>query len=1374
MKSIFQKLFLLLSALILGVLNVQSSWSDVRAINIHLTNYTDNGDSLFADEPINFSWSSAATGDGIFIAKSYVIFSGNGTTQQPWEVPQSDSLRYANLSALAFWDYDLEGGDIVEHEYGNGSHFPADFDGVIQVRIYTWWASGELNGDNNTSTSVHVYPSRQPPPTHLSGTLTFHFPDDSELLVKNRKIQLFATRFPADQVSVEGFCLDSAITDSVGNYYFPICPTPDYAPLFIRVEYEVWDNERLNIVCDGLDGNSDLFYIDSDTIHLDYSKTNENTTNIVENITIPFPQNSDTERADVAVEYALNAIDHFNSLPYLSNSLLSTQISLGKINLIYGDQTTGWTPGNIYVKAYNHDILKDEVSHEVGHQIAYKVGFCSNSSSNDHAWSEAFENGHQNDAWAEGWADFFACVVKGSSTFIGFDERPSIENPYYMVNIESGEEYHGDNPNNCSVYLKNLNSRGDLWEGTIAGILWDLYDNDTEDSNYNDIDDQPWPDRNNDASPLGVKDGHGDHIREPERLFQILNKESISNLQDIYVAWKIRHPENEEALWSVFWEHGLRDNTIYKTPIVHKSFSIYNGGEQDELNIQISWVSPFLRDSLNFNRIYRRTISPIYSDKILVSGENPIFGNHYYDQIPDGTGSTYEYSITVSPDTTQEYESDSSFCFLSFGGGLSNAGKRFSNTSDYIFQLDSINTVDTMFIYPTTNLYFAETGKIVVPNGHVLKFVACDSLDTLDAKSHVQLFDGATLSTPAIEVLPGGKVIGKHAHFENLPIAIHNQGGIVQLDSCEFVNCAHPIVDTLQTDTLTLTNTKFINDSNGVAVYGTHTTATRPVTIRNCSFHKIANIAISLDSIAGLSDISQCTMDSTTYAVEVTRLLRNVMVDSCNISAANGVYAGISTATTDSLLMRGDTIQSGYISWFHNAATVLADNCVFTSKTAGSGYGVVCDGESGTSQNMKVSNSKISGFLYGAWLLYADATMEADSIWNNSKVGISCDHHNASYSANALITECDIHDNGGKTLGQIGGLYITASNPIVTCNHIYNNRLSGCYISNSGRPKFKDTEHSKVGANLFENDSTRSIFVISAFPDFKNGGNMFVLGQSPYYGCSNSTDTVKLWGNYFEPQATLDKFTPSDTVNWGDAATFSSSGSECGATLINKRGIEQEHNNCFVIDSLIQRFTQKQTTLKELLTYKGSDRKELLFTTTYQLDAEKDFSNADNVREVILQESNSYDSLRVRYDKYLSNWLLRTPKAKRKPFEYENLEIARAMTDSMLAMSQVMSPTQPEAPLPKSFKLYPVYPNPFNSTTRIHFDVPTSSKVKIIVYDALGRRVATLADKNFQAGSYHIEWNGNNASGMKVSSGVYFVSMRSPSFVATKKAVLLK
>ena len=77
MKSIFQKLFLLLSALILGVLNVQSSWSDVRAINIHLTNYTDNGDSLFADEPINFSWSSAATGDGIFIAKSYVIFSGN-------------------------------------------------------------------------------------------------------------------------------------------------------------------------------------------------------------------------------------------------------------------------------------------------------------------------------------------------------------------------------------------------------------------------------------------------------------------------------------------------------------------------------------------------------------------------------------------------------------------------------------------------------------------------------------------------------------------------------------------------------------------------------------------------------------------------------------------------------------------------------------------------------------------------------------------------------------------------------------------------------------------------------------------------------------------------------------------------------------------------------------------------------------------------------------------------------------------------------------------------------------------------------------------------------------------------------------------------
>ena len=93
--------------------------------------------------------------------------------------------------------------------------------------------------------------------------------------------------------------------------------------------------------------------------------------------------------------------------------------------------------------------------------------------------------------------------------------------------------------------------------------------------------------------------------------------------------------------------------------------------------------------------------------------------------------------------------------------------------------------------------------------------------------------------------------------------------------------------------------------------------------------------------------------------------------------------------------------------------------------------------------------------------------------------------------------------------------------------------------------------------------------------------------------------------------------------------------------------------------------------------------------------------------------------------------------------------------------------------LPLEFKLGQNYPNPFNPTTTIPYDVSTpwvpETHVTITVYDVLGRKVATLVDKDEGPGEKSVVFNASN-----LPSGVYFYRMRAGSDIETKKCILIK
>jgi hypothetical protein len=89
--------------------------------------------------------------------------------------------------------------------------------------------------------------------------------------------------------------------------------------------------------------------------------------------------------------------------------------------------------------------------------------------------------------------------------------------------------------------------------------------------------------------------------------------------------------------------------------------------------------------------------------------------------------------------------------------------------------------------------------------------------------------------------------------------------------------------------------------------------------------------------------------------------------------------------------------------------------------------------------------------------------------------------------------------------------------------------------------------------------------------------------------------------------------------------------------------------------------------------------------------------------------------------------------------------------------------------LPKNFALHNNYPNPFNPTTKLQFELPKNSKVQIIVYDITGKEVKTLVNEFRNAGVHEVQFNAGN-----LSSGFYFCKMQAGEFTSVKKMVLIK
>jgi len=124
--------------------------------------------------------------------------------------------------------------------------------------------------------------------------------------------------------------------------------------------------------------------------------------------------------------------------------------------------------------------------------------------------------------------------------------------------------------------------------------------------------------------------------------------------------------------------------------------------------------------------------------------------------------------------------------------------------------------------------------------------------------------------------------------------------------------------------------------------------------------------------------------------------------------------------------------------------------------------------------------------------------------------------------------------------------------------------------------------------------------------------------------------------------------------------------------------------------------------------------------------------------------------------------------------DVENFYIYVESVMTSMTDDETVSISHDEGVLPKQYALYPAYPNPFNPTTTLRYELPEDAMVNITIYDMMGRVVKTLVNSKQAAGYKSINWSATSDRNESVSAGLYLYTIEAGAFRQTRKMVLLK
>jgi len=333
-------------------------------------------------------------------------------------------------------------------------------------------------------------------------------------------------------------------------------------------------------------------------------------------------------------------------------------------------------------------------------------------------------------------------------------------------------------------------------------------------------------------------------------------------------------------------------------------------------------------------------------------------------------------------------------------------------------------------------------------------------------------------------------------------------------------------------------------------------------------------------------------------------------------------------------------------------------------------------------------------------------------------------------------------------------------------NHLYNNNGDGTFTRVTDGDIVNDGGNSVHGAwGDYDNDGDLDIYVTNDWNEnnylYRNdGGGTFVRITEGDIVSGGGRSNGATWVDY-DNDGYLDMYVPNGQMNPDQSNFLYRNNALSGYNWINVKCVGTVSNTSAIGTKVRAKATVLGQPVRQLREVSGHQG----FNAQESFNVEFGLGDAPAVDSLVFWWPSG--TLDIYTDVDINQFYLAT--------EGTGLDIIETSTGS-----------EPHNSLPGAFTLFHNYPNPFNPATTISFELRgthggTSGEtpdgrqhVTLTVYGLRGRRVRTLVDSHYPAGTHRVTWDGRDDNGVTVTSGIYLYTLSTENVVSTRKMTLLK